>query len=83
MRTLVKLSGILALAIFAATQAQATVITNDTFSYSDGDLPTVSGGIWTLHSGTAGATDVQVTNGMAFASGLRSGDDNLAFGGSH
>jgi len=83
MRTLVKLSGILAVAIFAAAQTQATILTTETFPYSNGDLPSQSSAVWSNFSGTTGIGDVQVSNGMAFASGLRSGDDSLNFGGVH
>jgi hypothetical protein len=42
----------------AASLAQATLILNEPFDYSDGSLTTVSGGAWTNHSGTAGQVDV-------------------------
>ena len=81
MRTLVKLTSVVAVAIFAAIQAHATVITNDTFSYANGDLNVVSGGIWSNFNGT---TALNVTNGQAFVTGLNSKDDQLRFdGGPH
>src|ERR1700720_3562022 len=83
MRNFIKFTCLIAVAVFAIAQAHAVVLTNDTFTYPDGSLPTASGGIWVNHSGTTGAGDVQVTNGMAFTSGARSGDDNLSFGGTH
>ena len=83
MKSLVKLSGILAVAIFAAVQAQAAVVLNETFSYVDGDLPTVSGGLWVNHSGNTGSLDVQVLSGQAeiAGAGARTGDDNRMLSG--
>lgn len=49
--TLIALAG-------AASLAQATPILNEPFDYPDGSLTTVSGGVWTNHSGTAGQVDV-------------------------
>jgi len=60
MRALVKLSGILAVAMFAAFQAQAVVtLVDDNFNRGPGSLidtfPTPGpGGVWTNHSGTSG-----------------------------
>lgn len=46
------------LAVFAAlllaAPAFGAVLMSDSFSYPDGDIPTVSGGLWVLHSGTDG-----------------------------
>lgn len=76
MRNFIKLTCAVAVAIFAAAQAQATVITNDTFSYANGDLNVVSSGIWSNFSGT---TALNVTNGAAFVTGTASKDDQLRF----
>src|SRR5436309_4040631 len=84
MKTLVKLSSVVAVAIFAVVQAHATLLTNDTFTYANGDLNVVSGGIW---SNFSGATALNVTNlngnGLAFVTGVNSKDDQLRFDGSH
>lgn len=48
----------LGLVLFAGSHAQAGILMQDTFTYPDGSLTTVSGGLWTLHSGTAGQVDV-------------------------
>jgi hypothetical protein len=47
----------LAAALFA-TPAFGVVVLTENFSYSDGPLITVSGGLWSTHSGTAGQVDV-------------------------
>jgi hypothetical protein len=47
--TLIALAG-------AASLAQATPIVNEPFSYADGDLTAVSGGVWTNHSGSGAIT---------------------------
>ena len=65
MRTFVKFACIVAVAVFAATQANATVYFSDTFSYSDGPITNVSGGVWTGFSGTS---PVNVSNGEAIVS---------------
>ena len=41
-----------------ATSSFASVLMNETFSYADGPLTTVSGGVWISHSGTALQQDV-------------------------
>lgn len=81
MKNMVRFVGILAVAILAAAQAKAVVITNDTFTYSDGDLNVVSGGIWSNYSGS---TALNVLNGQADVTGARTKDDQLRFdGGPH
>src|SRR5437762_9072987 len=69
-----------AAAIFAAAQAQAVILTNDTFSDADGALTYVSGGAWVGFSGT---TPINVTNGQAIITGANSQDAALTFGGTH
>jgi hypothetical protein len=55
--------------------AQAATLLNETFSYSDGVLTTVSGGLWGAHSG-AGAVPVTVTSGtISLAQGSGSRED--------
>src|SRR5882762_9381402 len=44
--------------------ANASIILSDTFSYPDGDLTAVSGGLWVAHSG-AGGNPIKVRNGQA------------------
>ncbi len=82
MRNFIKLTCAVAVAIFAATQAQAIVLTNDNFnSYSDGDLAInpgggVSGGIW---SNFNGSTAMNVQGFAVFVTGTASKDDQLRF----
>lgn len=45
-------------AVLAASTAQATIVLNETFTYSDGPLTSTSGGLWVSHSGTALQLDV-------------------------
>ena len=40
--------------LVSATLAGAALLLDDSFSYSDGPLVTVSGGVWVHHSGSAG-----------------------------
>jgi hypothetical protein len=78
MRTLVKLSGILAVAICAAVQAHAQTISlvTDTFTYPDGAIPAP----WTLFSGT---TPINILSGQATITGANSGDYGLSIPGTH
>lgn len=62
-------------------QSKGALLVSDDFSYSDGDLPTQSGGVWSNISGSVGAGDVQVVSGQAEVSGARSGDDQRLLGG--
>jgi hypothetical protein len=55
-----------------ALTSQATLILNETFSYTDGSITANSGGVWTNHSGTAGQVDV--TSGVVNVSQLESED---------
>ncbi|HXI83069.1 MAG TPA: PEP-CTERM sorting domain-containing protein [Verrucomicrobiae bacterium] len=75
MSKLIKFTGILAVAILAAAQAQAALTGSETFSYSDGDLTTVApAGVWSNFSGT---TALNVSNGVAVLTGVNSKDDGL------
>jgi hypothetical protein len=56
----------MAWAASVASSATAAIIYNETFSYPDGQLTTVSGGLWANHSGTG--TFFQVTGGKTTAS---------------
>ena len=58
--------------------AVAGTFFTDNFNYSDGDLTTVSGGLWTGHSGNP--PDIQVTNGQAIVTSPGSMDDNRLTG---
>lgn len=70
---------LLALASLAmlASPAPAANLLLDNFSYSDGALVTVSGGLWATHSGTWTApTDIQVNTGIAKGDMFNGPDDN-------
>src|SRR5436190_5871445 len=77
MRTLVKLMCVVAVATVAAAQAHAVILTNDTFSYADGQLTNVAAGIWVPFSGV---NSPNVTNGQVIISGGRDQDVGLTFG---
>lgn len=64
-------------ALLCAAPVFATTLLTETFSYPDGDLVTVSGGNWTMHSGSG--TDIQVVTGTAVGNPLNSPDDNRTF----
>src|SRR6266436_2300473 len=84
MKTLVKLSSIVAVAIFAAVQTQAGILANDSFSYPNGDLNIVSGHVWSNFSGTVALNVTNLSgNGLAVLTGANSKDDQLRFGGTH
>jgi hypothetical protein len=84
MKKLFKITGILAVAILAAAQAHAALLASDTFTYSDGDLTTVSGGTWTIFSGTTALNVTNIAgNGWASIATTRSEDEQLTFGGTH
>src|ERR1043166_3017226 len=65
MKNFMKLACVVALAFFAAAQAHAVVYFSDTFTYSDGPITNVSGGVW---NGFSGASPVNVSNGEAIVS---------------
>jgi MYXO-CTERM domain-containing protein len=76
-----KLTTYLALLASATySQAAVTLVTDD-FTYSDGDLTTVSSSTWVAHSG-AGSVPIQVVGGAAvFSHGSGSREDaNIGFG---
>lgn len=55
-----------ALAGFSGATANAAALLSEDFSYADGPITSVSGGNWTLHSGTdSGTTALNVTSGAA------------------
>lgn len=64
MRTFARFVAVMAL---AATQARATVLVGETFTYSDGALTNVSGNAWVGFSGNT--TQLNVSNGQAVVSG--------------
>jgi hypothetical protein len=78
MKAFTKFMCVVAVAIFAAVQARAAVVLSDDFSYPDGDLVVVSGGVWTNHSGT---TPINVVSQEAIVSGSNSQDDNRMLSG--
>ncbi len=57
-----------------ASSAMALTPFTETFSYVDGDLTTVSGGLWARHSST-GTNPVQVTSGAAYIQNVGSAED--------
>lgn len=57
-----KVTLLVAAALLAAMPAFGAQLLNEPFSYPDGDLTTVSGGVWVAHSG-AGNKPIQVTSG--------------------
>ena len=59
------------------TSLSAQFFTED-FDYADGDLTTVSGGLWAVHSGDV--PDIQVVNGEAIVTAPGSQDDNRQIG---
>ncbi|MDB5296020.1 MAG: hypothetical protein JWO31_2003 [Phycisphaerales bacterium] len=66
-----------------ASQARATALLNDGFTYSDGAIETVSAGAWTIHS--AGATPLSITSNKAVINqgdtGSGKADANRLFNG--
>ncbi len=65
--------------LLSATLSGAALLLNDTFSYSDGPLVTVSGGVWAHHSGSAG--EVMVSSGRVFLSEANTEDVNASLAG--
>jgi len=61
------------------TKASATILFSDSFSYADGAITAVSGGVWTNHSGTANQVDVQ--SGMVNLTSAESEDVSTGISG--
>jgi hypothetical protein len=67
---------VLAFGLQSATFGQ--IFFTEDFSYADGDLAAVSGGLWVLHSGNP--PDIQVVGGSAVVTSPGSQDDNRQIG---
>lgn len=67
-----------AVSVLALT-SQATLILNETFSYTDGSITANSGGVWTNHSGAAGQVDV--ASGVVNLSQLEAEDISAGLSG--
>ncbi len=59
--------------------SDAALLLSDSFSYSNGPLVTVSGGVWAHHSGSAG--EVMVSSGRVFLSEANTEDVNALLAG--
>lgn len=68
------------LMLIGAEAARADVFFTEGFDYSDGNLTSVSGGLWSAHSG-AGNAPVQVSEGLAVVAEPGSEDVNRFSGG--
>jgi hypothetical protein len=64
-------------ALAAASPALAVNLLNEPFTYANGDIVAVSGGNWTLHSGTG--TGVNIVGGTAQGDMLNAPDVNRTF----
>lgn len=69
----------IAAVLLSATLTRAALLLNDTFSYPDGPLVTVSGGVWAHHSGSAG--EVMVSSGRVLLSEANTEDVNALLAG--
>jgi hypothetical protein len=65
-------------ALALASPAFAAHFWTDSFTYSDGSLPTVSGGLWVRHNGTT-LLDPQVISGVAQVNMTQAPDDSRSF----
>ena len=65
--------------LLSATLSGAALLLNDTFSYSDGPLVTVSGGVWVHHSGSA--DEVAVASGRVLLNDFHTEDVNALLAG--
>ena len=75
MKNLVRFVGILAVAVLATAQANASVLVSDTFTYPDGALPAP----WAVYSGSG----MNVLSGQATVTGALTGDFGLTIPGTH
>jgi endonuclease/exonuclease/phosphatase family metal-dependent hydrolase len=66
--------------LLSATLSGAALLLNDTFSYPDGPLVTVSGGVWVHHSGSVNG-EVTVTSGRVFLNEANTEDVNTLLAG--
>jgi endonuclease/exonuclease/phosphatase family metal-dependent hydrolase len=66
--------------LLSATLSGAALLLNDSFSYSDGPLVTVSGGVWMHHSGSVNG-EVTVTSGRVFLNEANTEDVNALLAG--
>lgn len=74
--------GILATALVAvltATSSNAAVIFQDSFTYPDGSITNVSGGIWSYHNSQA--TELNVASGQAVVLGANASDASASLAG--
>ena len=74
---LMKFLGIGILLFISATLVNATVLLSDSFSYADGAITNVSGGVWIEHSGGSGGL-CQVVSGQAQVSSTNAEDVHSA-----
>jgi endonuclease/exonuclease/phosphatase family metal-dependent hydrolase len=65
--------------LLSATLSGAALLLNDTFSYPDGPLVTVSGGVWAHHNGSA--DEVMVSSGRVLLNGANTEDVNAPLAG--
>jgi len=69
-----KITICIAALLLSATLAEAALLLNDSFNYSDGSLVTVSGGVWVHHSGSVG--EVMVSSGRVLLNEANTEDVN-------
>ena len=67
----------LTVSAFLISNASAGVIASDTFSYPNGSLTAVSGGLWVPHSG-GGSLPVAVTGGEAYVKSVTAAAEDLS-----
>lgn len=79
MSKLVKFTGFLAVAVFAAAQSQATLLVSDSFTYPNGALTNVSGGAWVAYSGAVTSPN-NVSNDMDVVTDVNAQDVGLSIG---
>lgn len=76
-----KILSSVAIALIGFTSLRAQVILQDDFNYADGLTPTVSGGLWSVHSPTTPANNSFVNTGRLEIVGSRADDINRPFAG--